>query len=196
MKNIITIGITGGIGSGKSYVCRMLHAMGYPVFYSDKIAKDIMVSSSEAITEIKTLFGKQAYQPDGSLNKKHLSTLLFNDDSLRERMNQIVHPKVRRAFEEMAEESNSEYIFNEAAILFETGAHEAYDKMVLVTASKDLKIQRVMKRDDISYSDVEAIMNAQWTDEQKIPLSDFIINNNEKEMLLPQLAKLVEKLRY
>jgi len=194
MENIITIGITGGIGSGKSFVCRIIAAMGYPVFYSDQAAKDIMVKSDQAIKEIKAVFGNEAYTSSGELNKKYLSEKIFSDASLRDEINKIVHPKVRAAFKEMADKSDAKLIFNEAAILFETGANKNFDAMILVTAPKSLKIQRVMKRDNCSQESVEMRMKTQWTDEQKAELADFTINNDEEQMLVPQIEKVIAKL--
>ena len=194
MENIITIGITGGIGSGKSFVCRIIAAMGYPVFYSDQVAKDIMVNTQDAISEIKAVFGEEAYTNSGELNKEYLSEQIFNDVSLRDAINKIVHPKVRLAFETLAKNSNAKLIFNEAAILFETGAYKKFDKIILVTAPKEVRINRVIKRDNIAKEAVENRMKAQWPDEKKAELADFIINNDEKEMLLPQIEKIISKL--
>jgi dephospho-CoA kinase len=194
MENIITIGITGGIGSGKSFVCRIIAAMGYPVFYSDQAAKDIMVNSTEAIKEIKAVFGNEAYTSSGELNKKYLSTKIFSDASLRDEINKIVHPKVRAAFLQMAQDSDSKIIFNEAAIFFETGAHVNFDRMILVAAPKEVRTKRVMMRDGISKEAVESRMKAQWPDEKKAELADFIINNDELQLLLPQIENVIFKI--
>lgn len=190
MKKYISVGITGGIGSGKTFVCEILEAMGYPVFYSDQVAKEIISSSSEAIAQIKNLFGENAYKGD-ELNRAYLAELIFNDPSLREKMNAIVHPLVRQAFEEWAGHQNSKLVFNEAAILFETGSYQNFDFTILVTAPKQLRIQRVQKRDDLSKEEIEKRMSAQWSDDKKRELANFVINNDEQEMLLPQINEIL-----
>lgn len=193
MNNTITIGITGGIGSGKSFICRILSAMGYPVFYSDQVAKELMSSDNELISGIKTLFGQEAYTVNQELNRPFLAKKIFEDQSLRNKLNELVHPRVRKEFSRIASETQSPFIFNEAAILFETGAHKNFDRMVLVTAPESLRIQRVQKRDNSSEEEIKKRMNAQWSDEKKIPLADFVIHNDEQQMLLPQIHEMIQK---
>ncbi|UKN02977.1 dephospho-CoA kinase [Paracrocinitomix mangrovi] len=194
MKTYLSIGITGGIGSGKSYVCRIIEAMGYPVFYSDQEAKNITNSHPKAIEQITILFGKEAYI-DQALNSPFIAEQVFNDPNLRLKLNEIVHPLVRDKYFEWAESSGAKLVFNEAAILFETGAYKQYDKMCLIVAPKQMRIDRVKKRSGLSEEQILERMSSQWTDEQKIPLADFVINNDEKSPLLPQINKMIQQLK-
>jgi dephospho-CoA kinase len=194
MNNYISVGITGGIGSGKTYVCRTLEAMGYPVFFSDIQAKQLLVEDQEAIASIKKLFGDQAYIGN-ELNRPFLAEKIFSAPSYREMMNNIVHPLVRKRYSNWAEATDSPIVFNEAAILFETGSYKNFDFNVLVTAPINLRIERTMKRDGVSELEVEARMKAQWSDDKKKELADFIINNDEKEPLVPQIVNMLEAIK-
>jgi dephospho-CoA kinase len=194
MNNYISVGITGGIGSGKSYICQTLEAMGYPVFYSDEQAKDIISNNPEAIAAITEIFGDEAYL-NGKLNKIYLAEKIFGDPSLREKMNAVVHPLVRQHFLVWASKTHSPIVFNEAAILFETGAYKNFDFVILVFSPEDLRLKRVMRRDGVSKEEVKARINAQWPDDKKIPLASFTINNDEKEPLLPQIVEIINQLK-
>ncbi len=185
------VGITGGIGSGKTFICNILEKMGYPVFYSDTVSKNLLVSDNEIVSEIKNLLGRESYYSDGTANKKFIADQIFNDETKLSRMNKIMHPAVRKAFKKFSENQNSPLIFNEAAILFETDAYKQFDKTILITAPKTVKIKRVQKRDNLSKELVEARMSKQWEDAQKIPLADYVINNGESDMILPQINKVI-----
>ena len=194
MTTKVIVGITGGIGSGKTFVCQILRAMGYPVFFSDQEAKNIIMHNRTVKQQITELFGTYSYLNDGQLNRKHLSNQIFNNKDLLAQMNQIVHPAVRAAFKDWTNQQTSTVVFNEAAIIFETGIYKNYDHVVLVTASKNTKLNRIQKRDNASLEDIEKRMNAQWTDEQKTPLTSFTINNDDDVMLLPQINGILEKI--
>ena len=194
MNSIITIGITGGIGSGKSYICRILEAMGYPVFYSDQVAKEILATNPDAVNSVKELFGENAYSEDGTLNRPFLAEKIFSNQSLRAKLNAIIHPKVRLAFKKFSSEQSSHLVFNEAAIIFETGGHSQFDKTILVSAPEALKITRLLKRDKTDKSAIRKRMDSQWTDEQKRALADFEIVNDEQLELLPQIMQIIERL--
>lgn len=168
--------------------------MGYPVFFSDQEAKAILVNNSNVKQQIIALFGTNAYLENGQLNRKHLSNQIFNDKDLLAQMNQIVHPAVRAAFKDWTARQSSDIVFNEAAIIFETGIYKNYDHVVLVTAPKDTKLKRIQKRDNASIEDIEKRMNAQWSDEQKKSLASFIINNDNNVMLLPQINKIITQI--
>jgi dephospho-CoA kinase len=187
------IGITGGIGAGKSIVCSIIHATGYPIFYSDKAAKNILNSTPNARTQIKAIFGEQAYF-NNELNRSYISDKIFNDEKLLTAINKIVHPAVRQAFTKWAEEQTTDLVFNEAAILFETGAYRLYDANVLVVAPESIRIKRVMKRDNIPEQAVLNRMDKQWSDADKIKLADHVITNDNTEMLIPQVLDLITKL--
>lgn len=193
MKNYISIGITGGIGSGKSFVCQIIESMGYPVFYSDTEAKKIIQNHPTAVQGITKLFGSKAYL-NGELNSKFIAKKIFTSPELRKSMNELIHPLVRSSFEEWASHQNSNLIFNEAAILFETGSYKNFDKTILVTAPLPLKLSRICKRDKLSLEEVNDRMSSQWTDEEKLPLTDFVINNDEIEPLEEQISHIIEEL--
>jgi dephospho-CoA kinase len=190
----VIVGITGGIGSGKTFVCQILKAMGYPVFFSDQEAKNILIDNQTVKQQITDLFGTNSYLENGELNRKHLSNQIFNNKNLLEQMNQIVHPAVRSAFKEWTNQQTSRIVFNEAAIIFETGIYKNYDHVILVTAQKETKIKRIKKRDNSTIQEIEKRMKSQWSDKQKKPLASFIINNDDHIMLLPQINKIVEQL--
>ncbi|NOQ70787.1 MAG: dephospho-CoA kinase [Crocinitomix sp.] len=194
MVNKKLIGITGGIGAGKTLVCSIIHATGYPVFYSDKAAKNILNSDDNIKGQINAAFGKEAYL-NNELNRSYISQKIFNDKKLLTAINEIVHPAVRQAFAQWAEEQTTDLVFNEAAILFETGAYKLYDANVLVVAPESIRIERVMQRDQISEQAVRARINKQWSDAEKISLADHIITNDNIAMLIPQVLDLITKLR-
>tara|TARA_B100000767_G_C19765735_1_gene537405 strand:+ start:1185 stop:1772 length:588 start_codon:yes stop_codon:yes gene_type:complete len=190
------IGVTGGIGSGKSFVCKILEKMGYPVYYSDDRAKTLMNSDLTVQSELKLLLGDEAYTEYG-LNRAFVSNKLFSDTSLRKKINQLIHPIVREDFEQWKKDFTREkFIFNEAAILFETGAHLNYDAVILVHAPIDIKLKRIKKRDGISEEDVLKKMKSQWSDDKKMQLTmHYILNDGESpieeriSLLLKQLSK-------
>lgn len=189
----MTVGITGGIGSGKSWIARILEAMNYPVFHSDEVAKEIMQSDEVLRSEIIAYFGTNAFE-DGRLNRSYLASKIFLNPEDREVINELVHPKVRMKFEQFAQDNSHAHVFNEAAILFETGAYRNFDKTLLVTAPIDLRIQRVMLRDNCSEDEVVSRMKNQWEDERKIALADFCIVNDEKQPLLTQVEEVLDLL--
>lgn len=191
---MIKIGITGGIGAGKTTVCKELEKMGYPVFYSDDEAKNLMVENAEVVKQITALFGEDAYI-DGQLNRVHLAKQIFTNNKLRESLNQIVHPPVRRAFVEWSEAQDAELVFNEAAILFETGQYKTFDYTVLVTAPTSIRIDRVVKRDNTTPEEVQKRIDNQWSDEEKIKLSSFVIVNDGKREILPQLDQIISQIK-
>jgi len=187
------IGITGGIGSGKSVVGQILEAMHFPVYYSDQQSK-ILVDTDHVIREeLIKLLGKEVYL-DGKLNRPFLTQQLFSNDDLRLKINQIIHPKVREAFTIWVNKQSSNLVFNEAAILFETGAYQSMDYTILVTAPLELKIERVLKRDNIAINEIQERMSKQWSDEEKIPLADFVIVNDEAKPLLKQVEAVINAL--
>lgn len=187
---MLKVGITGGIGSGKSVMCQILKSLGYPVFYSDDEAKKLADAHPKIRSKLIELFGSEVYI-DSVLNRPFLASKIFDDEEVRQRVNAIIHPVVRQAFEDFSNSHQSSFVFNEAAILIETGAHENFDAMVLVSAPKDIRLKRVMRRDAANSSAIEARMNKQWTDDQKRPYSDFEIINDGEKPLLVQVEKLI-----
>jgi len=190
----LKVGITGGIGSGKTVVCRILEAMGYPVFYSDLEAKIIMNNHPEVRRFLIERVGANAYV-NGELNRVFLAERFFSNPELLADVNRLVHPLVRKSFADFAKNNEtSKLVFNEAAILFETGAFKQFDAIVLVTANEQTRIRRVMNRDGIGESEVIKRMSNQWSDEQKRALTEFEIDNNEDSHLLAQVEEVVVRL--
>ncbi len=187
------LAITGGIGSGKSTVCKVFEQFGFPVFYSDVEAKNILTYNNLVKFQIIDLLGEEAYQ-NNELNRSFISTKIFNDLSLKEKINSIVHPAVRLAFENWVTTQKSKIVFNEAAILFETGAYKNFDSTILVTSPESLKIKRIIARDNCTEQEVRLRIKNQWADEDKIKLADFVLNNDESEPLLEQISDLISKL--
>ena len=188
------IGITGGIGSGKSVVAQILEAMHFPVYYSDQQSKILVDTDLIIREELIKLLGKEVYL-DGKLNRPFLTQQLFSNDELRLKINQIIHPKVREAFTNWVNKQSSNLVFNEAAILFETGAYQLMDYNILVTAPLELKIERVLKRDNITINEIQERISKQWSDEEKIPLADFVIVNDEVKPLLQQIEAILIKVK-
>jgi len=187
------IGITGGIGSGKSVVGQILEAMHFPVYYSDQQSKILVDTDLVIREELIKLLGKEVYL-DGKLNRPFLTQQLFSNDDLRLKINQIIHPKVREAFTIWVNKQSSNLVFNEAAILFETGAYQSMDYTILVTAPLELRIERVLKRDNIAINEIQERISKQWSDEEKIPLADFVIVNDEAKPLLKQVEAVLNAL--
>lgn len=187
------IGLTGGIGSGKSLVARVLEAMGYPVYYSDERSKELVDNDPQIKKELIELLGDEVYS-EGKLNRPYLSEKLFSNDEVRLKVNSIIHPRVRATFALWVSEQKAPFVFNEAAILFETGAYKSFDAMVLVTAPERIKIERVMQRDKCSEESVRERMAKQWNDDQKIPFADHVLVNDDSTPLLAQIEALVKEL--
>jgi len=187
------IGLTGGIGSGKSFIAKILEHMGFTVYYSDLRSKELTKSNPSIKTGLISLFGEEVYL-DGELNTQLVATKIFQNEEMRQKVNELIHPIVRKDFDNWAMNQKSALVFNEAAILFETGAYRNFDATILVCAPMELKIQRVMKRENCSKEDVLARMSKQWSDDEKSKLADFIINNDECDPILNQLKLILAKL--
>ena len=192
---MLKIGITGGIGSGKSTICDFFKLLGVPVFNADQEAKRIMNESSIVRSKLVMSFGNDIYLPNRTVDRKKMAGIIFNSPSLLQKVNTIVHPEVRKYFFVWCELQGSPYIVHEAAILFESGFYEMMDYTILVTALEVERIKRVTKRDQSSAEQVKERMAKQWTDEQKAALADFTIRNDNRELIIPQLLNLDKKFR-
>ena len=190
---MLRIGLSGGIGSGKSTVAGILAKMGYPVFYSDQEAKRLYDENPVLQKQLVDLFGPAIYR-DGQLNKAFLAQQLFSSAELKAQVTALVHPLVRKAFEVWAQQQASDLVFNEAAILFETGAYKDFDATVLVTARIETRIERVQKRDLISREAVLQRIANQWPDSKKMNLTPYIITN-DGQPLLQQIEDVISKLK-
>ncbi len=183
------IGLTGGIGSGKTTVGRMFEKLGVPVYNSDWEAKKLMNSSKAIRSKIKALFGELAYQ-DGKLNRPFIAKTVFKDKSLLEKLNKIVHPAVRKHFSKWCTKQDHNYVIQETALLFENRAQDLYDKVVLVTAPKEVRIDRLLKRDHSTREDILARMDNQLEDREKVLLADFVIENTDLDKTSNQVAEV------
>lgn len=186
----LKVGITGGIGSGKTIIGRIFRILGIPVFDADTEAKRLMVADVALVRAIQTEFGQKAYHEDGSLNRAYMAAEVFSDEAKLKKLNAFVHPVVIQAGEEWAAKQDAPYTVKEAALLFESGSYKHNDYNVLVTAPLALRIQRVMQRDGMTIEQVKARMERQWPDEQKKELADFEVINDGAQALIPQIMNL------
>jgi len=187
------VGLTGGIGSGKTLVCSIIEKLGVPVYYADSEARRLMNSDPELKEGIVKIFGERAYNRDG-LNRALLSSVVFGDSVQLSRLNELVHPAVRKDFQRWAAgQGEAPYVVEEAAIMFESGAFREMDLSVLIYAPEELRINRVMARDHMDREDVLKRMGHQMSEEQKMKLADHIIYNDGAQMLLPQVIDLHSK---
>lgn len=194
-KSFMKVGITGGIGSGKSTVCKIFEVLGIPVYYADDRAKWLMHNQPELIEGIKTAFGEQAYKPNNTLNRPYIADIVFNNKEKLDQLNALVHPAVFQdgvAWNEA--HADAPYTLKEAAILFESGSYLTVDKVITVFAPKEIRIQRVLSRDNTNRKDVEARMNKQMPEEEKINRSDFVIYNDGERSLIEQVLTVHRQL--
>ncbi|MES2447565.1 MAG: dephospho-CoA kinase [Bacteroidota bacterium] len=189
---MLKIGITGGIGSGKTTVCKVFETLGIPVFYADTVAKEIMITDSVLVAGIKDTFGEESYFGDGSLNNKHIAAIVFNNVDELAKLNALVHPAVFRAFETWEKDipSTVPYTLKEAALLFESGSYKMCDQNILVTSPMAVKLARVMQRDNVSEAQVLARMDKQFSDEQKMAMANYFIENTEQKSVIEQVLNL------
>ncbi|MEM7296750.1 MAG: dephospho-CoA kinase [Bacteroidota bacterium] len=187
LNSPLLVGITGGIGSGKSTVCKIFEVLGHKVYYADDRAKWLMENDLQLINEIKLLFGSEAYK-DGHLNRKWIAEKVFKSQDLLSQLNAKVHPAVGEDLKNWAEQNNTEKIlFDEAALLFEVGSYKKMDKNILVMAPEEIRIDRVVRRDPHrSPKSVKDIIDKQMSDEEKTPLADFVIKNDGSDSLIRQ----------
>jgi|TARA_B110001450_G_C17474185_1_gene421461 dephospho-CoA kinase len=187
------IGLTGGIGSGKTTLLRWFETQNIPCFESDDVAKTLLNSSLKSF--VSKAFGNSIYNSSGILDRKKLAARVFNDPKELAKLNAIVHPAVEKAFKDFRQKYKEDsIIIKEAAILFESGGYENCDAIILVIASEESRIQRVVKRDNIKKNDVEARIKLQWSDDKKKLLSDYLIQNEYLETALDQAKKILNSL--
>lgn len=195
VKTPLKIGVTGGIGSGKSTVCQIFEYMGVPIYNSDLRAKKLMVENEAVQESVKFFFGESAYLPTGELNSAHLASIVFKDKTMLEKLNSVVHPAV---FADAAEWHDSQtgvpYTIREAALLIESGSYQNLDKLIVVTAPEQVRIERVVKRDGTRPEQVKARMDKQLPEAEKVALADFVINNDGQHSLVEQVVKIHRQL--
>jgi dephospho-CoA kinase len=186
------VGITGGIGSGKSVICKIFTCLGVPVYDADSRAKSIMTTDGILIAQIKKEFGDLAYLSDGSLDREYLSRVIFENQEKRTLLNQMVHPRVAADTDRWLDQNReATYVVREAALLIESGAYLRVDKVLLVTAPEELRIKRVLARDPHRLrEEVVKIMATQLPEEEKKKVADVVVYNDETQLLVPQILHL------
>lgn len=196
INNKKIIGLTGGIGSGKTTVAKFIQEMGFPVYFSDDRAKDIVNDDEVLKNNIKELLGEEAYDENGFYNRKYVSEIVFNNDETRLQLNALIHPAVKIDFENWVNKQHAEFIFKETALLFELNLNESCYKSVLVTADDNIRIKRVMDRDQKTYREIEAIIDKQMPEKDKIKRANFVIYNNDGiDELKAATEKMMVKLK-
>lgn len=197
MKKPLEIGITGGIGSGKSLVCRVFEQLGVPVYDADSHAKGLMTTDGILVSAIRKEFGDLSYQADGSLNREWLGQQVFPDKQKLDKLNSLVHPRVAADYEQwLFQHRNVPYVLKEAALLFESGSFERLDKIAVVSAPVGLRRKRVLQRDPHRTVDqFDAIVEKQMPEEEKLKRADYIIVNDDTTPVIPQVVELDRKFR-
>ena len=191
---MVKVGLTGGIGSGKSFVAALFAELGVPVYEADLEAKMLIEVDPEIVKAYKSFFGNDIYSPLG-LNRKQVAALVFGNQELLKQVNQVVHPAVARHFEEwLMQHSDASYVIHEAAILFESKSNELMDRVITVSAPEVIRIARVMERDGVGEEAVKLRMNNQMKEEERLAKADFVIINDESQLLLPQVIELHQQL--
>jgi dephospho-CoA kinase len=190
---MIVVGLTGGIGSGKTTVANFFKDLGVPVYFADEEAKKLMHTSKEIKQQLIAEFGKETFI-NGNLNRSYLASIVFNDSSKLQKLNSIVHPEVAKHFLSWVQKQQAPYVIQENAILYENNTASNFDVIITVTSPIGEKIDRVVKRDATTKKEVLARMNKQWDDEEKIALSDFVINNTNLKATRKQVLRIHKKL--
>lgn len=191
----LKVGITGGIGSGKSVVAKIFSILGIPIYYADDRAKWLMAHDKELSEQIKKEFGAESYLPDSSVNRTFLATKVFADPEKVKKINSLVHPAVGLDFLKWAESQTAPYVLKEAALIFETGGQKSLDYVINVSSPLKIRIARTLMRDPHrSEEQVNQIINQQMPDEEKNELADFVIKNTDNKLLIPQVLSIHEKL--
>ena len=190
------IGITGGIGSGKSVVCRLFQVLGVPVYDSDARAKWVMAHDPALRAELITQFGADTFTAEGQLNRTYLAQRVFNDPVQLATLNGLVHPHVGRDFEQwVAQQKQHPYVLKEAALLYESGAYKQLDRIITVFAPPEVRHARVLRRDPHrTPDDVLNIMGKQLSEEEKLQRADFVVYNDDAHLVIPQVLGLHEKI--
>jgi dephospho-CoA kinase len=191
----LTVGITGGIGSGKTTICKVFKLLGAPVFEADKVAKQLLDADPVIRQGLINLFGAEIYTRDAGVDRKKLAAIIFNDELQLTKMNELIHPVVREAFQIWKEKQQAAYVVHEAAILFESGFYKMMDFIILVTAPQEERIERVTRRDGTTREQVLERMSKQWPDEEKRKRATIEIKNGNRELVLPRIIEIDKQLR-
>ncbi len=187
----IVVGITGGIGAGKSVVCKIFQTLNIPVLDSDALAKELITHNPEIKNQLISIFGDQAYHQDGTYNSKYIAQLVFIDAELLKKLNAIVHPAVINHTKQWAQKhASSKYVIKEAALMIESGSYKHNKFNILVQSPIELRIKRIMERDQSSAAQIQQRIDAQMSDEEKLKYMDFRILNDEQHSLIDQVLEI------
>jgi dephospho-CoA kinase len=187
----LQIGITGGIGSGKTLVCKIFACLGIPVYDADSHAKELMTTDGNLVSQIKKEFGDLSYLNDGTLNRKYLGEVVFSNQEKLDVLNKLVHPCVAQDYARWVEShSGKAYVLKEAALLFESGSYRGLDKIIVVHAPQDVRMRRVIHRDGRTEEQVKEIMQKQMSEKEKLQRADAIIYNDDSSLIIPQVLSL------
>jgi dephospho-CoA kinase len=195
---MIKVGITGGIGSGKTHICKLLELMNFSVFYSDAEAKKIQNTNAYVRSKLTEFYGEEAYTEEG-LNRKFIAEIIFNNPDAKKQLEEIIHPKVAEAFATWCEEkagTDEKIVFIESAILYESGFDKMVDKVIVVYADEDVRIERSMRRDGADRTAIEERIKNQGSDKEKCNKADFVLHNNPNDYINKQLLNIVKELYY
>lgn len=191
----LQVGITGGIGSGKSLISRIFHCLGIPVYDADSRAKNLMTTDGILVGQIKEEFGSLSYHSDGNLDRAYLSKAAFEHPGLLEKLNSLVHPRVALDYSRWVDSHQGQkYLLREAALLYEAGVYTSMDKIIVVSAPEDIRLNRVRTRDpQRTEEDIKSIMQNQWPEEEKLRRADYVIYNDDRRLVIPQVLHLHTK---
>ncbi|MBW6478489.1 MAG: dephospho-CoA kinase [Bacteroidales bacterium] len=193
---MLKVALTGNMGSGKTVICRFFEMLNVPVFYADIEAKKLYTNPS-IIQKVKALFGKGVITSEGSVDKKALAGKVFSNKEKLKELNKIIHPEVHKMFDQWAKQQESKpYCMQEAAIIFETGGYKRFDKTILVHAPEEILIERVMKRDTISRTEVLDRLQNQMSQERKKELADYLLPNDNSMLLIPRILEIHSELMH
>jgi len=194
MNKPLIVGLTGGIGSGKSTVAKVFESLGVPIFNSDEVAKNIINNDIDVVNEVVAEFGN--IYVEGKLDKVKMASIVFNDQNALGKLNKIIHPKVAIYFENWVKDNqDAQILIKEAAILIESGAYLQMDKIILVSAPQNIRINRVVQRDNTTEQKIKERIQSQLSDEEKLSYADFSITNDGEEMIIPQVLEIYKQIK-
>lgn len=194
-SNPLIVGITGGIGSGKTTAANVFEKLGVPIYIADEKARALTAENDQILSYIRKTYGDDVFDGEGNLNRKALGEAVFGNKEKLDELNNVIHPMVAQDFKSWGREQSTPYVLKEAAVLFESGTYTDCDYVILVVASRETRIQRVIKRSGLSREDIESRMHHQWSDEDKMALSDFVIYNDDENDLISQIYDIHEDIK-
>jgi dephospho-CoA kinase len=192
----IQLGITGGIGSGKSIICKIIEVLGIPVFYADAESKMLLETNPDIIRKVKELFGEGSYTSSGLPDRKYLSGVVFNNPDQLNKLNALLHPAVQQHYRNWVKQhEDKDMVAKEAAIMFESGSYKDMDFVIAVSSPQEVRIRRVMERDRKTENDILKIISRQLPEEEVIKRSDFVIVNDDRQLVIPRVLEIIDQIK-